>query len=145
AAGASYAAGMFFALLNLTGWSQALVGWYQRAVEALFSPPLLPTMVPRAIVLVLGVTAAILIAAAIQAARSERSRRRMVGAFWWRLLGSPLDAAEPRGTLTDALWELVRGAAGAPRSDRADIGRRYVDVLAENVGQPGFHEVLVAV
>jgi hypothetical protein len=145
AAGASYLAGLLAALLNLTGWSRALVAWYQAAIEALFSPPLLPTMVPRAVVLVLVVTAAILLAAAVEAVRSERSRRRIAGAFWWRLLGSPLDSAEPRGTLIDALWGLVRGASAAPRPSAAEIGRRYVDVLAENVGQPGFHEVLVAV
>jgi hypothetical protein len=140
-----YVLSVLLALVNLTGGSLALVLWYRAAVEALFSPPLLPTMMPRAIVLVLLVTAAILGVAAVHALRSERTRRRVVGAFWWRLLGSPLDAAEPRGTLVDALWRLVRGASSAPRPSAAEIGRRYVEVLADNVGQPGFHEVLVAV
>jgi hypothetical protein len=39
----------------------------------------------------------------------------------------------------------VRGASSEPRPSPAEIGRRYVDVLADNFGQPGFHEVLVAV
>jgi hypothetical protein len=96
-------------------------------------------------VLVLLVIAVVLAIAAVQAARAERSRRRIVGAFWWRLLGSPLDATEPRTTLVEALWALVRGASKDPRPAAAEIGRRYVDVLADNFGQPGFHEVLVAV
>jgi hypothetical protein len=140
-----YAASVLTALVNLTGWSAELVAWYQRALEILFSPPMLPTVVPRAIVLVLLAIAAVLAMAAVQAARSERSRRRRTGAFWWRLLGSPLDATEPRTTLFEALWGLVRGASSEPRPDVAEIGRRYVDVLADNFGQPGFHEVLVAV
>ncbi len=144
-AAAVYVASLLAALVNLTALSASLIAWYRWAIEALFSPPLLPTIVPRATVLVLLVIAGVLVVAAVQAIQSERSRRRVAGAFWWRLLGSPLDAAEPRGTLLEALWGLVRGASAAPRPDAAEIGRRYVDVLADNFGQPGFHEVLVAV
>ncbi len=145
AAVAVYLASLVTSLLNLTTWSAQLVAWYQRAVDVLFSPSMLPTMVPRAVVLVLLVIAGVLAAAAIEAARSERSRRRLTGAFWWRLLGSPLDPTEPRTTLLEALWRLVRGASSEPSPAPAEVGRRYVDVLADNFGQPGFHEVLVAV
>jgi hypothetical protein len=144
-AGAVYALSLLAALVNLDSGAAALVSWYDRAIESLFSPPLLPTMVPRAVVLLLLLTAAVLVVSALHALRTERSRRRILGLFWWRLLGSPLDAAEPRGTLVEALWRLVRGASDGPTPDAADIGRRYVDVLADNVGQPGFHEVLVAI
>ena len=144
-AAAVYLASLLAALVNLTNWSANLVESYRWAIEALFSPPILPTIVPRTVVLVLLAIAVVLAVAAVQAIRSERSRRRVAGAFWWRLLGSPLDAAEPRATLLEALWGLVRGASAAPRPVAAEIGRRYVDVLADNFGQPGFHEVLVAV
>jgi hypothetical protein len=73
----------------------------------------------------------------------ERSRRRLSGAFWWRLVGAPLDAGEPAGLLVDALWRLVRGASSAPRPTAAEIGRRYVDLLTDNLGQPGFRELLL--
>ena len=53
-----------------------------------------------------------------RAARAGASRRRLRGAFWWRLIGSPLDAAEPGATLVDALWKLVRGASNEPRPAR---------------------------
>ena len=47
--------------------------------------------------------------------------------------------------MVEALWRLVRGASNAPRPAPAEIGRRYVDVLTDNFGQPGFREVLVGV
>jgi hypothetical protein len=111
----------------------------------LFMPPVIPTIVPRAVVLALFVVAGVLIAAAIQAARQEKSRRRLRGAFWWRLVGAPLDAEEPAATLTDALWRLVRGASNRPRPPQAEIGRRYAELIVENFGQPGFREIVVAV
>jgi hypothetical protein len=119
--------------------------WYGRSIEWLFSPPIIPTVVPRAVVLALLVVVAVLVAAALPAIRSERNRRRVRGAFWWRLLGAPLDPAEPAATMTQVLWQLVRGASNEPRPAAEEIGRRYVDVLADNLGQPGFREVLVAV
>jgi hypothetical protein len=93
------------------------------------------------VLVILGVLAV----TALQAARQERSRRRTLGAFWWRLVGAPLDPAQPAGVFMDVLWSLVRGASPAPRPAAEEIGRRYVEVLADNFGQPGFHEVLVAV
>jgi hypothetical protein len=144
-AAAAYAFGTVAALVGLVSLSRGFVGVYQVAVEWLFSPPILPTIIPRAIVLAVLVVLAVLAVAAVRAARQERSRRRAAGAFWWHLLGSPLDAAEPAGVFTDALWRLVRGASDAPRPAAPEIGRRYVELLADNFGQPGFHELVVAV
>jgi hypothetical protein len=141
----AYALGELAALVSLTGLSADLIGLYRRGVETLFDPPILPTILPRLLVLALLTVVAVLAIAAVRAARSERSRRRVVGAFWWRLVASPLDAAEPSATAVETLWRLVRGASSEPRPALAEVGRRYVDVLADNFGQPGFHEVLVAV
>jgi len=140
-----YAASLLVALANLPDLSARLVGVYRGAMEALFTPPFLPTVVPRALVLVLLAVLGVLLTAAVRAFWAERSRRRLSGAFWWRLIGAPLDAGEPAGALVDALWRLVRGASSAPRPAPAEIGRRYVDLLSDNLGQPGFREVLVAV
>lgn len=144
-AGVIYAASLFVALINLSELSAKLVELYRGSLESLFSPPLLPTIVPRALVLALLGVAGALIVAAARALSQERSRRRLSGAFWWRLVGAPLDASEPAGTHVDALWRLVRGASSAPRPAPAEIGRRYVDLLEENLGQPGFREVLLGV
>jgi hypothetical protein len=140
-----YAGSVGAALVGLTGLSAELVSGYARLVEWLFNPPVLPTALPRALVLAVMVIAVVLGGAALRAARQERSRRRWRGAFWWHLVGAPLEASEPEATFVDVLWALVRGASDEPRPVTAEIGRRYVDVLADNFGQPGFHEVLVAV
>ena len=141
----AYIASVLTALVSLTTLSERLVEFYRSALEILFNPPVLPTIVPRAVVLAVLVVVGVMVAAAVRAVRQEGSRRRMRGGFWWRLVGSPLGAAEPGGTLVDALWRLVRGASNEPRPDAEEIGRRYVDVLTDNFGQPGFREVIVAV
>src|SRR6185369_5748910 len=41
------------------------------------------------------------------------------------------------------LWNLIRGAAAIAPPARQDLGRRYVELLAENLGQPGFRELLL--
>lgn len=145
AAAILYALSFAAALVNLTVVSASLVGTYRTLLEGLFNPPILPTILPRALVLAVLVVVGVLVVAAISATRQDRSRRRWRGAFWWQLLGSPLDATEPATTLVDALWSLVRGASNEPRPAPAEIGRRYVEVLADNFGQPAFHEVMIAV
>lgn len=140
-----YAAATLSALVSATATAASLVATYQQIIEVLFDPPILPTILPRLLVLAVLVIGAVLAVAALGAVRQERSRRRVTGAFWWRLLSSPLDAGEPAATSLDTLWRLVGGAAAGARPGPAEIGRRYVDVLADNFGQPGFHEVVVAV
>ncbi|MEO8070013.1 MAG: hypothetical protein ABI652_01315 [Acidobacteriota bacterium] len=140
-----YAAGVLTALVSLTGVSAALVDLYRRSIEVLFDPPILPTILPRTLVLAWLIVLGVLVVAAVQAVRRERSRRRLTGAFWWRLLGAPIDAAEPGATVVETIWKLVRGASNEPKPAVAEIGRRYVEVLADNFGQPGFHEILIAV
>jgi hypothetical protein len=56
-----------------------------------------------------------------------------------------LDAGRARDWFATAIWDLIRGAAPLARPSTATLGRRYSEVLAENLGQPGFRElVLVA-
>lgn len=138
----AYVAGVVASLANFTTIAESLIGWYRQSLEFLFAPPMLPTIVPRAVVLAVLVVALVLCVAAIRARRGERSRRRAKGAIWWRLIGQPLDSSEPEGVIQDLLWQMTKGASHAPR---ADTGRRYVELIMENFGQPGFREVVVAV
>ena len=78
-------------------------------------------------------------------AGGRAARRRADGRWWWRLLGAPVDADEARKAFGDALWLLIRGGSHAVQADRAAIGRRYADVLSENLSQPGFRELMVVV
>ena len=57
-----------------------------------------------------------------------------------------LDAEPGLDRLRRGLWEIARGAAlsGAPASD-AELGRRYVALLSENLGELGFRELIVRV
>jgi hypothetical protein len=144
-AGATYLLATLAALVSLSDTAASLVGIYRQTIEMLFDPPILPTLLPRAMVLAMLLIAAILAVPAWYAIRRERSRRRVTGMFWWRLLSSPLDATEPGATCLETLWHLVRGASSDTRPQAAEVGRRYIDVLSDNFGQPGFHEVLVAV
>jgi hypothetical protein len=145
AATAAYAASFVAGLVSLPAASAWLVHAYQRLIDVLFHPPMLPTVVPRLVVLLLLLVLGVLLVALWQAVRHERSRRRFRGVFWWRLVGAPVDAREPGATLVEVLWHLVRGASSEPRPAAEEIGRRYADQLMENFGQPGFREVIVAV
>jgi hypothetical protein len=68
-----------------------------------------------------------------------RDRRRFAEAF-----ESFQDADRGLARLRRGLWEIARGASlsGAPPSD-AELGRRYVALLAENLGEPGFRELVL--
>jgi hypothetical protein len=140
-----YALSLLAALVNLASASAWLVHAYAVTLDVLFHPPILPTVVPRLMVLSLLVTAAILVGAWLQSRRAKVSRRRSSGAFWWQLFGSPIDAGEPAATLTEAVWTMVRGASTGSAPAPADVGRRYVELLCENFGQPGFREIVVGV
>jgi hypothetical protein len=71
-------------------------------------------------------------------------RRRVTGR-WWDLAGAPLEAGLVRRTLVDTIWQLIRGANASLHPSRAVVARRYAEVLSDNVGQPGFRELLTVV
>jgi len=68
-----------------------------------------------------------------------RNRRRIGEAFEYLL-----DAERGRLRLCRCLWEIARGAAisETPPAE-SELSRRYVALVAENVGQPGFREVIL--
>jgi hypothetical protein len=80
-----------------------------------------------------------LVAAVVVTALLLRDRRRLSEAF-----ESLLDARPGLGRLRRGLWEIARGAAlsGRPPS-AAELGRRYATLLAENLGEPGFRELVL--
>ena len=90
---------------------------------------------------------ALVIAAAGGAAllvwRHASQGRRAAGRWWWRLFGAPVDAETARALFTNAIWDLIRGAAPAPQPGRTALGRKYTEVLLESLGQPGFAELML--
>jgi len=65
-------------------------------------------------------------------------RRRLAESFEWLLDPSPA-----RDRLLEALWEIARGPAISRAPSEAELGRKYVSLLAENLGQPGFRELIL--
>ena len=75
--------------------------------------------------------------------RRSPARRTATGAWWWRILGAPLNVESARARFAGAIWELIRGGTHVPQPAGGALGRRYADVLADNLGQPGFRELMV--
>ena len=133
--------GFFLEMLQVSQGASiiaAFSAWLQDA----FSGTGLPTLVPRAATIALAAIIGVLAVSAFVAGRVAGSRR-MHGAWWWRIAGAPLDARAAIERFADALWELIRGAAPLARPGRSAVGRRFSEVLIENLGQPGFRELLL--
>jgi hypothetical protein len=60
-------------------------------------------------------------------------------------VGAPLSSREVVAHCWRSLWDLLRGAAALKQPAPADLARRYADLLVDNIGQPGFRELLIAV
>lgn len=130
-------------LLKMVGVSGAggLVGAYLGLAERAFAPEGLPTWLPRLVLLVLGTTAVLTLGSTYRRARLRRWR----GSFWWQMIPAPLASKPAIDHLWTSLWELVRGATQLKEPTQLDLARRYTELLADNLGQPGFRELLVVV
>lgn len=128
----------FIVKMTGLGGASGLVGLYLRATARAFAPTALPTWLPRLVLLVLGVAAAG--AFALGASRRHTGGR---GAFWWRVARAPLSGREIVDESWRVLWDLAGGAAQVKRPPVEEIGQRYAELLAENIGQPGFRELVI--
>jgi hypothetical protein len=131
----------FVARMLGLGGASGLTGAYIDAAERAFAPDGFPTWLPRLAVLVLGVAALVVASSAALTADHRRQR----GSFWWRGVGSPLSSREAVAHCWRAMWDLLRGAAALREPPPAELARRYVELLVDNLSQPGFRELLVAV
>lgn len=135
--------GMLLWLISLTGASAAVTSGYSRLIDALSAPDALPTIVPRLVVFCLVVAVAALAVGLIASTWRASTRRRSARGAVWRLFGAPVSATFILDRTVSELWNLIRGAAAIAPPPRQDLGRRYVELLAENLGQPGFRELLL--
>jgi hypothetical protein len=61
-------------------------------------------------------------------------------------LEAALDPRRGRARLCAGLWQVARGAAlSAAPPDERELGKRYATLLGENLGQPGFRELILRV
>jgi hypothetical protein len=127
-------------LLTMIGVSSGgLTAWYLNVASAAFAPTALPTWLPRLAVLVLGLGAS---AALFTAVRTRRARHGR-GGLWWRLIPAPLTADTAVAHSWSSIWDLVRGAAPLRAPSQVDLAHRYTELLSDNLGQPGFRELLI--
>jgi patatin-like phospholipase len=132
----------FFLEMIQVSQGAAIISAFSAWLQTAFAGTGLPTLVPRAATIVLAAIIGVLASVAFVAARAAGSRR-MQGGWWWRMAGAPLDARAASDRFADALWELIRGAASVTRPGRGALGRRFSEVLVDNLGQPGFRELLL--
>ena len=127
-------AGLLFPLVLVA--DLAFPGAPARALAMLWAPDSLRAPYLAALAVPIAAVAAVLASATLGA--YLRDRRRFGERFEWLLDPSPA-----RARLLRHLGEAVRGAAhsGLPGSD--DIGPRFVTVASENMGQPGFRELIL--
>jgi hypothetical protein len=136
-------AGLILSLVGLEATGTTLTASFTEWVATLFSPWALPTVVPRLVLFALLVAAAILAGAVIASYLREPVRRRARSGLLWRLIGAPLSSDAFVDRCAADLWNLIRGAAPITAPPRTELARKYVELLGENQGQPGFRELLV--
>ena len=134
----------FVLRLSGLGLGDRLALGYTRLVEMVFQAGALPLLLPRFVMLALLVLLGILVIGEA-VPRMHRRGRRARGAVWWRLLGAPLEVSRVIDHFTDGLWTIMRGAARISKPTFRDLAERYSELLSENVGQPGFRELIVMV
>jgi hypothetical protein len=114
-------------------------------LSQLFSPPALPTWIPRLAALFSTAALIVLGVGAWLAWWRSPLYRRSTGNRLWTLLGSPIDAGAAIQHATETVWRLLKGGASIKTPEADDLSRRYSELLAENLGQPGFRELLLVV
>ena len=140
----AYPAGFLLGLVSpATG--RALVDGYAALVGRAFEPGALPTLLPRLALLTVALAVLTVLAAAGREVAARGDRRRERGPWWARIVAAPWRADHAAALFREALWKALRGASRLRQPPSRELSRRYVEVLADNLGQPGFRElVLVA-
>jgi hypothetical protein len=137
--------GFLLTLVGLESMGATVTAAYGRWIASLFAPGLLPTYVPRLVLFAILIASVVAVSGGIADRFSRRERRRRRQGGVWRLLGAPVSASPLFDRCAEELWNLIRGAAPLALPPPTELARRYVELLSENLGQPGFREVLIAV
>jgi hypothetical protein len=125
-----------------------LASTYSAWVRDAFAPLAFPTTIPRLITFCLALAFCVLASAALGGGAAAQTipatAHRNRGRWWARLIGSPWTAQPAESHFRNALWQLFRGSAAIPEPAPKELSRRYTELLFENLGQPGFRELIVA-
>jgi hypothetical protein len=137
--------GMLLTFIGLGQAGTAATAAYASWTEQLFAPTVLPTIMPRLAVVAVVVALVAAFVAVIRPMIVPGARRRAAYGVAGRVLGGPLAAADLFAACSNELWNLIRGAAPLTAPPAPELSRRYAELVAENLGQPGFRELLVTV
>jgi hypothetical protein len=121
---------------------ETVAALYTDVVTATLGPAMLSTLVPRVATIGVVMFTLAALAGALVAVLSRR-RRRTRGPFWARAFGAPFETGHAFDWATGGFWQFIRGAASIAQPGSADLARRYAELLAENLGQPGYRELLL--
>jgi hypothetical protein len=77
------------------------------------------------------------------AGTAGRRAHRDRGRWWARIIGAPWSTEPGLRHFRALLWHLFRGPVTAKEPTSPDLSRRYTELLFENLGQPGFRELIV--
>ena len=131
-------------LLNSVGiGDQSLTGLYGRWLGVMFDPTALPVVIPQLVLVAVLLLLAVLFCSALATDAQPHRHRRAKGSILWRLFGEPLEISSAVVWFSAGLWRIMRGVARISQPTPRDLGTRYSELLAENLGQPGFKELLL--
>ena len=139
---AVYPVALALGMAGLAGGAELSQGLLQSVGQA-FSPGALPTWIPRVVLALVGIGLLTLGVGLLMDRQRQRIRRTTAAPALWSLVGAPIDAGPAVRAATSALWGILKGGAALRAPDARDLGRRYADLLTDNLGQPGFRELLL--
>ena len=118
---------------------------YADMVRSAFAPGVLPTLIPRLVTFCLAIAFGILATAAARQRPDATfgSGTRDRGRWWARMIGAPWSSEPGLRHFRASLWHLFRGPVTAKEPTPPDLSRRYTELLFENLGQPGFRELII--
>ena len=137
--------GMLLTFVGLGQAGTAATTAYAAWTQQLFAPGALPTIVPRLAVVAALIALGAALVAIVRPLIVSGARRRAAYGVAGRVLGGPLAATDLLAACSAELWNLIRGAAPLTAPPALELSRRYAELVAENLGQPGFRELLVTV
>lgn len=134
-------------LLGMSGLDAGarFVESFLETLRTAFSPAGLPTWIPRLATVLAAAAVLVLAGGAWLTWWRSPLHRRTAGNRAWALLGSPIDADGAINRSIDAVWRLLKGGAAIKTPEPQDLSRRYAELLTDNLGQPGFRELLLVV
>ena len=122
---------------------EALSDGYSLLVSKALAAGALPALLPRiAVIGLVGFAISALVAAATSRGAGRRAGQT---GFLWAMLAAPLHARRLADAIRNRLWRVIAGAPGRRQPPSPEFSRLYAELLAENLGQPGFRELVLSI